>query len=59
MDAREAKKQRRCLRCQRMFLSQHAGNRICPRCTANPPNVSGLRHVALDGDIERITDDNR
>jgi len=33
-----------------MFLSKHAGNRICPDCTAHPPNVSGLRRVHFDLD---------
>jgi hypothetical protein len=29
---RFAAKDRKCLRCTRMFMSAHAGNRICPSC---------------------------
>jgi len=27
------RKKRRCLRCSKDFVSDHKGNRICPKCT--------------------------
>lgn len=52
-DDRQQPKQRKCLRCQELFLSAHAGNRICPYCVAHPPVMGGLRRVELDLDTVR------
>ena len=58
-DDRADEKPRRCLRCQELFLSKNAGNRICPGCTGKPVAAVGLRFVsptALDS-IERKEDE--
>ena len=47
IDDRQREKLRKCLSCQRMFLSAHAGNRICPGCAAHAP-TGGLRQIQLD-----------
>ena len=59
-DDRDEMKPRRCLRCSEMFLSEHAGNRICLSCSLKPPSPEGLRRVSLDIDSitsERTIDD--
>ena len=28
----ETSKKRKCLRCEKLFLSEHIGNRLCPKC---------------------------
>ena len=28
----ETSQKRNCLRCEKLFLSEHIGNRLCPRC---------------------------
>lgn len=33
------KKQRICLKCQRVFDSSHIGNRICPECHARNSHI--------------------
>jgi hypothetical protein len=33
-DERNIEKDRKCLRCDKMFLSRDAGNRICKKCTS-------------------------
>lgn len=38
-DDRNTEKSRRCLRCQHEFTSKHAGNRICPACSKEPPSA--------------------
>ncbi len=60
-DDRDEAKPRRCLRCSEMFLSEHAGNRICPPCALKPVSLDGMRRVSLDLDSitsERTIDDN-
>lgn len=57
-DDRDEEKPRRCLRCSEMFLSKHAGNRICPECTSKPvPNFPITRTGVEDQSVESDYDD--
>jgi len=40
------KKERRCLKCSKMFMSNGIGNRICSKCTASNASIRmGTRPV--------------
>ena len=32
---RNVEKKRKCLKCDKTFISEHKGNRICPSCNSN------------------------
>lgn len=48
-DTRRDAKPRTCLRCSQMFLSAHAGNRICEDCESKDVRIPGIRQVVTDG----------
>ena len=56
-DDREEEKDRRCLRCLRMFLSPRCGIRSCPECTLRPPDVLSPPLVINMTDVEAADDD--
>jgi len=54
MDDRLAEKPRRCLKCNREFLSINAGNRICGACKTTQPTTAGNTLVSWQ-EIEAIS----
>ena len=39
------KKERMCLRCKELFISEHSGHRICDTCKKKDPGTSGIEHT--------------
>lgn len=43
----QPKQKRRCLRCQKEFISSHRGNRVCGACVVKNKRASSLCEAAL------------
>ncbi len=50
---------RKCLRCQKMFLSAHIGNRMCDNCKASIEFLSPIRGHDASHDNPRPTSSKR
>ncbi len=46
-DREHERKQRRCLKCHKLFMSDWLGERICPKCKSLPSWVNGSARVTF------------